>query len=69
MDEVDPYSLDENGQLQRPEMLLTDWIEIGLIIILLCLSLPLNGIALIRLLRIWRDARNGIRTKVYNKKI
>uniref|UniRef100_A0A914EBN8 G-protein coupled receptors family 1 profile domain-containing protein n=1 Tax=Acrobeloides nanus TaxID=290746 RepID=A0A914EBN8_9BILA len=44
-------------------MLTTDWVEIGAIIILLLLSLPLNGIALIRLLKIWRDGRNAVRTK------
>uniref|UniRef100_A0A183CIC7 G_PROTEIN_RECEP_F1_2 domain-containing protein n=1 Tax=Globodera pallida TaxID=36090 RepID=A0A183CIC7_GLOPA len=40
------FELDERGEIARPEMLLTDWIELVLLAVLLLLGLPLNIVAL-----------------------
>ncbi|KAL3103207.1 hypothetical protein niasHS_002393 [Heterodera schachtii] len=40
------FELDERGEIARPEMLLTDWVELVLLAVLLLLGLPLNIVAL-----------------------
>jgi hypothetical protein len=45
------FALDSEGEIVKPEILLSDWIELILLFLLLVLGLPLNAIALVRLLR------------------
>ncbi|KAI1730890.1 7 transmembrane receptor (rhodopsin family) domain-containing protein [Ditylenchus destructor] len=59
---VDPFELDGSGELVKPEMLISDWIEMALLGLLLVLGLPLNAIALTRLLHAWHQGRGSARS-------
>uniref|UniRef100_A0A915DCF4 G-protein coupled receptors family 1 profile domain-containing protein n=1 Tax=Ditylenchus dipsaci TaxID=166011 RepID=A0A915DCF4_9BILA len=54
----DPFELDGEGDLVKPEMLVSDWIEMALLSLLLLLGLPLNAIVLTRLLKQGRGNHN-----------
>ena len=48
---TNPFQLDSDGDILKPEILLSDWIEMVLLFLLIVLGLPLNVIALAHLVR------------------
>lgn len=72
IDSQDPFELDDDGGLVKPEMLISDWIEMYMLGTLLVIGFPLNAFTLTRLLHTWYMGRSNLyRTKVFykNKKI
>lgn len=66
IDSQDPFELDNNGGLVKPEMLLSDWIEMIMLGTLLIIGFSLNAFTLTRLLHTWYMGRsNCYRTKVF----
>lgn len=59
----EPFAVDAQGELMEPERLASDWIELALLTLMVVVGLPLNVIALIRLLKSWRRNRNSARTR------
>lgn len=59
-----PYALDENGNLAVPPIMMTDYIEMIVLVFLLLFGIPLNGFVLKRLIQAWNDGTNLNRHKV-----
>lgn len=61
-----PFELDAEfmDDLQKPERLIVDWIELTLLTALLVFGLPLNAMVLTQLLRKWYQRKNAACTKV-----
>jgi len=62
-DDAVPYALDENGNLAVPSIMITDYIEMIVLVFLLLFGLPLNGFVLKRLIQAWNDGTNLNRQK------
>lgn len=61
-----PFELNNDGELVKPERLLSDWIEIIMLGSLLVIGFPLNAFALTRLLHNWYIGQSKLyQTKVY----